>query len=135
MSGLSVNLTTLFLGRLRPPKRLTSTLCTYFRQKLTTASLESAERDTKVCGQTGYQTQDLWLMSRVPYRLRYAARLEGGMWDLTVLTPDHCPSIFTLDKPIQYGLARNRLFFFHFKHKRPQKRNKLQVKNFLKVTK
>ena len=32
MSGRSVNLTTLFLGRLRPPKRLTSTLCTYFRQ-------------------------------------------------------------------------------------------------------
>ena len=32
MSGLSVNLTTLFLGRFRPPKRLTSTLCTYFRQ-------------------------------------------------------------------------------------------------------
>ena len=32
MSGLSVNLTTLFLGRLRPPKRLTSTWCTYFRQ-------------------------------------------------------------------------------------------------------
>ena len=25
-------LTTLFLGRLRPPKRLTSTSCTYFRQ-------------------------------------------------------------------------------------------------------
>ena len=32
MSGQSVNLTTLFLGRLRPPKRLTSTSCTYFRQ-------------------------------------------------------------------------------------------------------
>ena len=29
--GLSVNLTTLFLGRLRPPKGLTSTLCTHFR--------------------------------------------------------------------------------------------------------
>ena len=28
----AVNLTTLFLGRLRPPKRLTSTSCTYFRQ-------------------------------------------------------------------------------------------------------
>ena len=28
----SVNVTTLFLGRLRPPKRLTSTSCTYFRQ-------------------------------------------------------------------------------------------------------
>ena len=33
MSGRSVNiLTTLFLGRLRPPKQLTSTSCTYFRQ-------------------------------------------------------------------------------------------------------
>ena len=27
------------------------------------------------CGQTGYRTQDLWLTSQVPYRLRYAARL------------------------------------------------------------
>ena len=26
------NLTTLFMGRLRPPKRLTITSCTYFRQ-------------------------------------------------------------------------------------------------------
>ena len=50
MSGPSDNLPTLFLGRLRPPKRLTSTLCTYFRQKLTTALLESAEGETKVCG-------------------------------------------------------------------------------------
>ena len=47
MSGWSVNLTTLFLRRLRPPKRLTSTLCTYFCQSLTTALLESAERETK----------------------------------------------------------------------------------------
>ena len=43
MSRRSVNLTTLFLDRLRPPKRLTSTSCTYFRQKLTSALLESAE--------------------------------------------------------------------------------------------
>ena len=50
MSGRSVNLPTLFLGRLRPPKQLTSTSCTYFRQKLTTALLESAEGETKVCG-------------------------------------------------------------------------------------
>ena len=75
MSGRSVNLTTLLLGRLRPPKRLTSTSCTYFRQHLTTALLESAEGQTKVCGQTGYPTQDLRLKSQVPYRLRYAARL------------------------------------------------------------
>ena len=32
MLGRSVNLTTHFLGRLRPPMRLTSTSCTYFRQ-------------------------------------------------------------------------------------------------------
>ena len=58
MSGRSVNLTTLFLGKLRPPKRLTSTSSTYFRQKLTTALLEKAEGETKVRCQTGYQTQD-----------------------------------------------------------------------------
>ena len=78
MSGRSVNIITLFLGRLGPPKRLTSTSCTYFRQKLTTAPLESAEGETKVCGQTGYRTQDLRLTSQVPYRLRYAARLAGS---------------------------------------------------------
>ena len=58
MSGRSVNLPTLFLGRLRPPKRLTSTLYIYFRQKLITALLESAEGETKVCGRTGYRTRD-----------------------------------------------------------------------------
>ena len=58
MSGRSVNLTTLFLGRLRPPKRLTSTSCTYFRQELTIALLEKAEGETKVCCQTRYRTQD-----------------------------------------------------------------------------
>ena len=31
MWGRSVNLPTVFLGRLRTPKRLTSTSCTYFR--------------------------------------------------------------------------------------------------------
>ena len=48
-----------FLPTLRPPKRLTSTSCTYFRQLLTTAPFESAEGETKICGQTGYRTQDL----------------------------------------------------------------------------
>ena len=75
MSGRSVNLTTLFLGRLRPPKQFTSTLCTYFHQYLTTALVEKAEGETKVCCQTGYRTQDPWLTSQVPYRLRYAAHL------------------------------------------------------------
>ena len=64
MSGRSVNLPTLFLGRLRPPKRLTSTLCTYFRQKLATALLESAEGGMKVCGRTEYRTRDLWLLKQ-----------------------------------------------------------------------
>ena len=52
------NLTTLFLGRLRPPKRLSSTSCTYFHQSLKTVLLEKAEGETKVCCQTGYRTQD-----------------------------------------------------------------------------
>ena len=64
MSGQSVNLPTLFLGRLRPPKRLTSTLCTNFLQKLTTALLESAEGEIKVCGRTVYRTRDLWLLKQ-----------------------------------------------------------------------
>ena len=68
MSGRSVDLTTLFLGRLRPRKRFPSTSCT-------TALLESAEGETKVCGRTRYRTRDLGLMSQTRYRLRYAARL------------------------------------------------------------
>ena len=49
MSGRSVNQTTFFLGRLRPPKRITSTSCPYFCETLTTALLEKAEGETKVC--------------------------------------------------------------------------------------
>ena len=52
MSGRSVILTTLFLGRLRPPKWLTGTV---------TALLQSADGITKVCGRTGYKTRDLWV--------------------------------------------------------------------------
>ena len=44
MSEWSVNLTTLFLGRVRPHKWLTSISFSYFGQKLTTALLESAMR-------------------------------------------------------------------------------------------
>ena len=55
MSGRSVNLPTLFLGRLRAPKRLTSTLCTYFRQKLTTALLESAKGERKYVAGLGIE--------------------------------------------------------------------------------
>ena len=76
MSGRSANLTTLFVGRLRPPKRLTSPSCTYFRQLLTTVLLESVEGETKVCGRTRYRTRDLWLLNRTRYRLRFAARQD-----------------------------------------------------------
>ena len=61
MPRRSVNLTTLFLGKL--PKRLTSTKCPSFCQKLTTALLESATGrrndfmirsiSTKKCCRTG----------------------------------------------------------------------------------
>ena len=37
---------------------------------------QKAEGETKVCCQTGYRTQDPWLKSQVPYRLRYATRLK-----------------------------------------------------------
>ena len=104
MPERSVNLTTLFLGRLRHSKRLTSTSCTYFRQQLTTAPLESAEGETKVCGQTGYRTHDLWLTSQVPYRLRYALRLllkkiqiimSFKDWRSKVYTFCHAPELMT----------------------------------------
>ena len=41
MSGRTVNLTTLFLGRLRSPKRLISISCTYFRQSVTTSRVSN----------------------------------------------------------------------------------------------
>ena len=53
MLGLSVNLTTLFLGRLTPPKQLTSTLCTYFPQELTSI-LNQQKEVTKVGGWSWY---------------------------------------------------------------------------------
>ena len=52
---LRPHLTTFFLGRLRPPKRLTSTNCAYFRQLLTTALFESPGGETNVCGRPGSQ--------------------------------------------------------------------------------
>ena len=48
--GRSVDQTTLFLDRLRLPKRLTNSSCTYFRQLLTIALLRAAEVETKVSG-------------------------------------------------------------------------------------
>ena len=59
MSGRSVNLTTLFLGRLRPPKRLISAPCTYYRQSLTTDLHESAEGERKVCRRTRVSNLEL----------------------------------------------------------------------------
>ena len=61
MSGRSVNVTTLFLGRLRPPKQLTSTKV-HILSPVTL--LESAEGETKVSGRTGYRTSDLWPLSQ-----------------------------------------------------------------------
>ena len=67
-----------FLGRLRPPKRLISTLCTYLRQKLKTALLESAEEETKVCGRTRYPTRDLWLLKQTRGEGTYTDQIGGG---------------------------------------------------------
>ena len=53
MSGRSVNLTTLFLGKLRPPKRLTSTSCTY-NTETDNCPFESAERKRK------YKNESMW---------------------------------------------------------------------------
>ena len=66
MSGRSVNLTTLFLGRLRPPKRLTSTSCAYFRQQLTTALLEKAEGERKYVSRPGIEPRTPDLRVRSP---------------------------------------------------------------------
>ena len=66
MSERSVNLTTLFLGRLRPPKRLTSTSCTYFRQLLTNALLEKAEGKTKYVARPGMEPRTPNLRVRCP---------------------------------------------------------------------
>ena len=74
MLGRSMNLTTLFLGRRRLPKRLTRTSCTYFHRKLTASLLESAEGETKVCGRTVYRTRGLWLLNQKPTALRGPAR-------------------------------------------------------------
>ena len=76
MSGRSVNLTTLFLGRLRPPKRLTSTSCTYFGQLLTTALLEKAEGETKVVASPGIEPRTSDLRVRCP---TYCATRPGNI--------------------------------------------------------
>ena len=47
---------------------------------MTTAPLESGEGEMKVCGQTRYRTQGLWLTSQMPYRLRFAAQLHFQMY-------------------------------------------------------
>ena len=41
---------------------------------MTTAPIEPAEGEPKVCDLTGCRTRDLWLLSRTRYQLRYAAR-------------------------------------------------------------
>ena len=66
MSGRSVYLTTLFLGRLRPPKGLTSTSCTYFRQLLTTALLEKRKEKRKYVARPGIEPRTPDLRVRCP---------------------------------------------------------------------
>ena len=55
-----------FLPTLRPPKRLTSTSCTYFRQRLTTALLEKAEGETKYVARPGIEPRTPDLRVRCP---------------------------------------------------------------------
>ena len=69
MSGRSVNVITLFLGRLRPPKQLTSTKV-HILSPVTL--LDSAERETKLSSRTGYRTSDLWFLSQTRSLLAYA---------------------------------------------------------------
>ena len=75
MLGRSVNLTTLFLGRLRPPKRLTSTSCTYFRQELTTALLNQRKEKRKYVARSGIEPRTPDLRVRCPTD---CATLPGG---------------------------------------------------------
>ena len=71
MSGRSVNLTTLFLGRLRPTKRFNSTKCTNFQKLLVTTLLESAEGEMNVYGRAGISGS-----RQTRYRLRFPAQLS-----------------------------------------------------------
>ena len=75
MSGRSVNQTILFLDRLRP---ISQAVNQYFVHILSPVTYNwpswSAEWETKVCGRTRYRSRDLWFMSQMHYRLRYAAR-------------------------------------------------------------
>ena len=67
--GRSVNVTTLFMGRLRPPKQLTSTKV-HILSPVTL--LESAEGETKVRCRIGYRTSDFWLLSQTLSMMVYA---------------------------------------------------------------
>ena len=76
MSGRSVNVTTLIpgeLGRLRPPKQLTSTKGHILAP---VTLLESAEGVMKVSGRIGYRTSDLWLLCQIlslmVYKFQYS---------------------------------------------------------------
>ena len=63
MSGRSVNLTTLFLGRRRPPKRLTVHILSPVTDNC--PSWKSERRNESMLP-TGYRTQDPWLTTRLP---------------------------------------------------------------------
>ena len=76
MSRRLVNIITLYLGRVRPPKRLSSTKCLYSLQYLKTVLLKAEEGEKKFSGRTWYRTQDLRLLNKPRNRLRYATRLS-----------------------------------------------------------
>ena len=84
-------------GQLRTFNHLTSTKCTYFHQYMTSALLESAEKDI-----SGYRTQDLWLLSQMGYQLGYVA---GHCSESCIGTPLCFSTIF---------MRRNKLCDFLF---------------------
>ena len=97
MSGWSVNLTTLFLGSLRPPKRLTSTSCTHFRQKLTTALLEKAEGETKVLPDR-VSNPGLLIYESGALPIALCARLVP-----TILSLEHISMVPKVFKPLNFN--------------------------------
>ena len=72
MSGRSVNLTTLFLGRLRPPKRLTSTSCNTFASNWQLPFLNKWKEKRKNVARPGIEprTPDLRVRSPTDYATR-----------------------------------------------------------------
>ena len=119
MSGWSVNPTTLFLGRLRPPKRLTSIKWPYFAYdwQLPLTQWKGANNRRKdfmiresIC-RTRYRIGYLWLFSQTRHRLRYAARLPVCL-------------------PAQRSLLKIYLFQSHWQHFLPSGKRKWSQRLF-----